>query len=125
MASGTIPKYMDGTDSGWVDIAVSSIMSANTGTLQYRKQGNLVEIVASSLLFKNEVTSAGAQVLNASALPSGIRPSQNITAFGATGVNYPAYVGVFANGNIAIYKPSFLSSIAITWPISLHVIYSL
>lgn len=126
MASGTNPKYMDGTDSGWTDIEINtSILQANAGTLQYRKQGNLVEIRGQALLFKEAVSVAAAQILNASALPSSIRPAQNTAIFGATGVNYPAYAGVFANGNIVIYKPSYMTSISNTWPISVHGIYSL
>jgi len=126
MATGTIPKYMDGEDTGWQDIAISSIMQANTGTLQYRRQGNFVEIRGSALLFKEAVTDAYAKVLNAQdSLPSSLRPGSNTIISGCTGVNYPAYAAVFANGNIAIYKPSYVQSITNTWPIAIYGIYSL
>lgn len=43
MASGSIPKYADGNDSGWIDLTDSAI----TGKLVYRKIGNVFQIKSS------------------------------------------------------------------------------
>lgn len=40
MATGTIKKFMDGTDSGWKTLTSDTY----TGTLRYRKIGNIFQI---------------------------------------------------------------------------------
>ena len=47
MATGTIPKYADGIDSGW--IAFDKGSNTYSGTVYYRKAGNIVYLRSDNL----------------------------------------------------------------------------
>ena len=112
MATGTISKYSDGTDTGWTDITLNSDnMNTNEGTLKYRCIGNLVIVVGDSLKLKSAVTGTSAVVIGN--IPQGVRPQINTAAVGG-GRNYPLQCNTFANGNIAIYKPDYMQNIPTT-----------
>lgn len=108
MATKTISKYADGTDTDWNDITLNADnMNVEKGFLQYRCIGNLVIVVGDSLQFKSDVTGTSAVVIGN--IPVGLRPQSNTAAGG--GRNYPMQCNTFANGNIAIYKPDYMQSI--------------
>lgn len=71
MASGTIPKYADGSDSGWLSLENSTVF---TGKIKYRKVGNQVDICFFSLNLVTEFT-VGSGNLDLGTLPSGYRPT--------------------------------------------------
>ena len=99
MASGTVTKYLPGSDSGWEDIPKSSSMS-DTGTLRYRKFGDIVQVMASKVQVKNAIT--GTNVVLGT-VPEGNRPMDIVAANIIIGSNY--YNGyVTANGSISINK---------------------
>lgn len=73
MASGATPKYMDGTDSGWLEYTNSSIFS---GTIYYRKIGNIVYIESGWINLKTALSANSyVNLSNGNAFPSGYTPS--------------------------------------------------
>ena len=73
MATGILPKLMNGTDSGWQSYTNSDVF---TGTIYYRKVGVLFEIQAQRITVANAVN-AGAYV-SLMTLPSAYRPAKEI-----------------------------------------------
>ena len=99
MASGTVTKYLSGSDSGWEDIPQSSSMSG-TGILRYRKFGDIVQVMASKVQVKNAIT--GTYVVLGT-VPEGNRPVDFVAANIIIGSNY--YNGYVApDGGVSINK---------------------
>ena len=96
MAEGNIPKYMSGEDSGWLTTNSSAI----TGNVEYRKIGNVVQIVLEGIALTSTLTSS--YVLIAT-IPVGYRPSKGYK-FPLAPFNDFGMVGVFENGSVYIYK---------------------
>ena len=96
MASGTYPKYADGTDSGWL-VATPKSEATYNGTINYRKVGNLVTV---KFQFNN--VTANQSIAN---LPSGYRPTSDV--FTPAIVGYPLYkvvgfVRFYSGGSIQV-----------------------
>lgn len=102
MASGTISKYADGTDTGWVPITKDSTYMSEDGILQYRKIGPIVEVRGAEVKLKS--ASERTWILLGQ-VPSGYRPTQYSAA--AVNIEGEAFSGyVHTNGNIFLYRGS-------------------
>lgn len=106
MATGIVSKYMSGTDSGWLEYTNSTMF---TGTIYYRKIGNIVYIESSWINLKTAL-SAGSYVNLASgkALSSGYRPKEGniLMGFINSGLVSNRYlpISVGVNGELYIYS---------------------
>ena len=101
MASGTINKYMDGTDSGWKYITGEAGDSKPfNGTIYYRTIGNIVTIQTSGTYLKTTLT--GSYVLLANGFLSKV-PKAILYAYCAnTSKSCP--VRVDTSGNLHLFK---------------------
>ena len=106
MASGTIPKNADGTDSGWIEYkGVSGDSKSFIGSIYYRKIGSIVFARAYGLKAKTEV--AASSYIELMQLPVGYRPKDSIgsAAMTNTGVSidrvFPALIS--GGGTIFVY----------------------
>lgn len=98
MASGTFQKYADGTDSGWLDVPLNEGVTITSGSLKYRKVGNLVFVDASDMI---GITTNGTKA----SIPAGFRPSH--TVYTTLIIAYPKYapsgmVRIYGGGSINI-----------------------
>jgi len=117
MASTTIKKYMDGTDSGWQELTDATKF---TGKIYYRKIGNLVEISSNSLTLVDELTSASG--ITIATLPEGYRPAKlSVVVAGCT---YDlVYARYNTNGNIGIFKNRNSASLPTDYPFYLATMF--
>ena len=121
MASGTHPKYADGTDTGWVDIEKGSALIANQGTLRYRKIGQVVQVQGYNLQLQS--AAVGTSVI-LGRVPSGYRPDITVCIFFylSGGAYYAGYINADSGsnaGNIYIFKGS-----ASSVPASTNILFS-
>lgn len=98
--------YVDNTtgqsDSGWLSLPLASGISAQSGTPQYRKCGNVVEVRA---ILKSSTAIGGSYTeVTVATLPVGYRPTQTITAI-LHAYNYHFYqMRINANGTITVSR---------------------
>lgn len=117
MASGTINKYMDGTDSGWKPLTGENL----NGTLYYRRIGNIFQIKNTSWIRLNEELGSGAYRILAT-IPAADRPGG--VMFGMAYKNaspYPILAVKVESGNITLYNSS-TSTITASQNLLLNVI---
>lgn len=104
MATGSIPKYAAGEDSGWLSYAGSSAdPQVFSGTIYYRRIGNFVSISANNLKLINEIAAGGNKTLWS--LPVGYRPDHYVDFSLCSGrIDKPAVVIMNpTTGQIQIY----------------------
>lgn len=127
MATGKIPKYANGNDTGWKEYVNENIFS---GTIYYRKIGNIVNLVFEGLKLINESTSGNID-LGSIPASAGITPYK-LTTFPVriytTGTtNYTCAGTVFASGNqnafVRIYKDPSISTVPVTATINGNATY--
>lgn len=128
MASGFIPKYMDGNDSDWNDDTNISQKGYTDGTIYYRKIGKIVEVVGQ---VKASTKITGSSYVFGR-LPEGFRPCTipNVpsTAIRPTcSMGNPSYgvsIGFISlNGDIQFYKPPDVTEWLTTWNTYFSFIY--
>lgn len=103
MATGLIPKYMDGTDTGWKNLQEAS---AFTGTIKYRKCGNIFEITTHGWITISGQLSLGGSYWLAD-IPSEDRPGHVV--IGMVFVNdlpYPLILLKVESGAVRVYNGS-------------------
>ena len=120
MASGTLQKCMDGVISDWKDISLSNEMRS-TGTLRYRRVGSIVEVIGDNLKFSADITDASAHVIG-NISNSDDRPKSNTPCVGGARTQ-PMQCNAFSNGNLAIYKPTYLDLISANSLLYFHALY--
>lgn len=120
MAESKLQKYMDGVVGSWINIPMSSAMQS-TGTLRYRRIGSIVEVIGDNLQFSANITDASAQVIGTISNTSD-RPKVNTPCVGGARTQ-PMQCNAFSNGNLAIYKPTYLESISSTTLLYFHAMY--
>ena len=98
MAAGRIPKFADGTDSTWTEITHANI----SGSINVRKIGNIVTVVASGITLKTALTATNVII---GSLASGYRPIVNANFPGGNSAKF-GQVRILSTGNILFYKPS-------------------
>lgn len=98
MATGTISKYADGTDSGFKSITPSSSNVAS-GTIDYRRIGDIVMIRVSNVKLKAALAANSTRVIGAA--PSAITPTSAVRGTGGTNLN-PMNLILNPTGNISI-----------------------
>lgn len=70
MASGLIPKYADGTDTGWLEVpSLTSSDDGFTGTMYYRKVGNVVTVMAYRMHLKADLSISYRNLCAANSVP--------------------------------------------------------
>lgn len=106
MASGTIPKYMDGTDTGWIEYkGVAGDGKTYNGSIFCRRQGNIVFVRGYNVNAKTAVSAGGA--INLMTLDAQFRPvdrtgTSAMTNTGTGGIRvFP--VMAFDNGYLYVY----------------------
>ena len=82
MASGTINKYMDGTDTGWVTPIKTSGAVYTSGTVKYRRIGNIVTVIGTDLI----LPAGGGLIIT---MDAGYWPAVNTTC--PVALEYPNY----------------------------------
>lgn len=95
MASGTTPKYADGTDSGWHTFDKTD--KTYDGTISYRKLGNVVYIKSDGQL-KNITAN-----FTVGSLPSGFKPDteQWFPVYAGYNVYAPAaFLRIYTGGSV-------------------------
>lgn len=109
MASGTINKYMDGTDSGW-----KSLTSATyTGTLRYRRIGDIFQIKNNGWIKLANDLASGSAILLAT-IPEEDRVG---SLFGNAYWNsspYPILAVKIESGQVRLYNSSSVTITANT-----------
>lgn len=98
MATGTINKYADGTDSGWTEITHANI----SGSIHVRKIGSIVTVIASGITLTASLTATSVTI---GSLASGYRPIVNANFPGGNSAKF-GQVRILSSGNILFYKPS-------------------
>lgn len=110
MASGTINKYMDGTDSGWKTLSSDNTY---TGTLRYRRIGNIIQIKNSGWIKLTSDLAAGSTVL-LTTIPEEDRVG---SLFGNAYWNsspFPILAVKIENGQVRLYNSSSVTITANT-----------
>lgn len=82
MANGTILKYADGTDTGWVTPSKTSGAVYSSGSVQYRRIGNTVTVIGTDLILPEN----GGLII---AMDAGYWPAVNTTC--PVALEYPNY----------------------------------
>lgn len=110
MASGTINKYMDGTDSGWKNLPESTTY---TGTIKYRRIGSIFQVKNTTWIKLTSDLASGAIVLLGT-IPESDKPA---TMFGNAYWNiapYPILAVKIENGSVRLYNSSSVTITANT-----------
>ena len=129
MATGTTPKYADGTDSGWKD-DTNITSKSYTGHIYYRKIGNVVE-VRGIVNLNSDLSGLSGQLLGI--LPSAYRPSKKsgetdndslvICTAGNPNTGGMSMLTISPGGGMRFYKPYTVGSWLTTTSIYFHGIY--
>lgn len=100
MISEIIPKYADGTDTEW--ITITPIEGVWTGSIKYRKIGNIVNIVITAISLVEDLTSSSLLVI----APSGTfpKPVNNVMVFGGNRDYLVEFVVNTNSGSLSLYK---------------------
>lgn len=87
-------------DTGWLSLPLASGISAHSGTPQYRKSGNTVEVRA--ILKSTSALGGSYTEVTIATLPAGYRPAQKITAI-MHAYNYHYYkLTINTNGTLTV-----------------------
>ena len=116
MATSTINKFADGTDTGW-ETAASYDTGVNgfNGTIYWRKIGSIVNVVAYNINLKNALS--GTYVtLSLETLPV----PKNV--LGVT-TRELGFVLLTANGSLRYYKPESMSTVTTSTNITFSISY--
>ena len=114
MASGTIKKYADGTDSGWLEWnGTAQTSDPFVGTIRYRKIGSIVQICFTSLTLKQATSDNN---IDLGTMPSGwSRPAYAATIptriYQSGDGNPISACNIGANGSLRIYKAVSMSTV--------------
>lgn len=100
MASGVIPKYMDGTDSGWIDTEITFA----SGKLYYRRIGDVVELCGDGIRLQNSLDSGDSVVLGT--LPSEARPKDKRAFMTSNALAGYGFITISTEGVVALYNRS-------------------
>lgn len=106
MATGVIMKYLDGTDSGWIENkGVEGDSKLYTGSIFYRKIGSIVFVRGYGVRVKSNLSVKSS--IELMQLPSGYRPvnSTGISAMTNFSSNYDRVFPVLiaSSGQIYVY----------------------
>ena len=107
MATGTISKYADGNDSGWLTF-VGGQDKEFSGTIYYRTIGPIVFLVTYHLTLNTALTSTGGRNIIEGGLAS-IAPNSTVT-FPAGNSNAFGQIAINTSGNIRFYRAGSVSS---------------
>lgn len=104
MASRTINKYMNGTDTGWLEMPNANNAWERTGNynLYYRLCGNILSIQGQIRLTENWPDESNSYYRTIDTMPAGFRPAKsiNITCFiNSSGNNQRIVSGRITNIN--------------------------
>lgn len=103
MASGIIPKYADGTDTGWVSVEGSSSSTyLYTGTIKYRAIGKIVNVVASGIHLTTAMTSGSYRTI-APGILSAYAPAEQAIVIGGNS-NVFTQISVSTSGSVNFYR---------------------
>ena len=104
MATGTIQKYADGVDTGWINLSDDDYFTG--GPLKIRKIGNIWQITNFSWLRpKNQIGVGGSHYL--ATIPADYRPSHVVVGMVYVNDNpYPLILMKIENGDVRIYNGS-------------------
>ena len=114
MASGTINKYADGTDSTW-SLATSYASGGYTGDIYWRRIGDVVNIVAYNIHLKSDL-SATYIVLTTTGLPR----SKTVTGVVTRELGF---VLLTEGGNLRYYKPASMPTVTTSTDITFNISY--
>lgn len=119
MATGTIRKFADGNDSGWItdDNITDKGYDPTIGHIYYRKIGNLVEVKGKIQLSSS---ATGSTAYKIGALPSEYRPQkERVSMVGVNALtNFDLQIGININGNILCYAGE-----GRTWPTEVNTYF--
>ena len=101
MANGVIPKYMDGTDTGWKEIPLQNITG---GPLRYRWQGNIFFLRNTAYIKLTSNLSDGGSV-QIGTIPEGEYPSITV-GYGYNDSNNKMFLVKLQNGRVEIKNSS-------------------
>lgn len=103
MASGTIQKYADGTDSGWIDLTDSDHFD---GKMIYRKTGNIFQLKSSGWnKAKAQINAGGYYTL--ATIPSVDRPTGILIGFAYVNASpFPLVTIKVESGAITLFNSS-------------------
>lgn len=109
MATGTIPKYADGTDTGWVSIVGNNNSSMLfTGTIKYRVIGELVNVVGAQIKLKTDMSSGSSRNI-APGILTDYKPTSNANVIGGNSNKF-TQIQVNTEGSVIFFSQS-----SITW----------
>lgn len=103
MATGVIPKYADGTDTGWVSVVGDNDASMLfTGTIKYRVVGEIVNVVGAQIRLKTDFTSGTSRAI-APYILAGYKPASNVSIWGGNS-DKQTQITLNNAGSILIYR---------------------
>ena len=114
MASGTYPKYADGTDSGWLEWnGTAQSDDPFVGTIRYRKIGSIVQIAFTGLTLKQATSDNN---IDLGTMPSGwSRPAYQtaipVRIYQSGDGNPISACNIGSGGGLRIYKAVSLSTV--------------
>ena len=99
MASGTINKYADGDDTGWIEMTNSDVF---TGSIYYRRIGSFVHVVFDTVKLKSALTGIQLALLSNGSLPA---PFKTVTVMGGAN-DYKRFgmAQVNTSGGLTFYR---------------------
>lgn len=105
MATGTIPKYADGTDTGFQEIT----SDAFSGTIRYRVIGKMVEVTCYGLTLTSALTTSNVSLVSGENSPLANYPPIESKAFAAGNRDALGEAIIYTSGGIRFYKPTSVS----------------
>ena len=127
MASGSILKFMDGTDTGWIENkGVDGDDKKFIGSIFYRRQGNIVFVRGYGIKSKTIISAGGS--LELLTLPSNYRPVNSTGSSAMTNSGSLNGIRIFpvliaGNGKLYVYANTD-ADIGTTVSINFNFIYS-
>lgn len=98
MATGTIPKYADGTDSDWTNTGLSFV----AGTLYYRRIGSMCELSGDGIRLRADLDVGGNVELGT--LPNPAKPTDKRAFFPANCARGYAFCTLSTGGVLTLYN---------------------
>ncbi len=100
MATGTTPKYADGTDTGWVDTEIT----LGNGTLYYRRVGDICELCGDGIRLLNDLPT-GSNV-DIGTLPANAKPREKRAFIPANALAGYGFIIINTSGLMTLYNRS-------------------
>lgn len=119
MATGVIPKYADGTDTGWVSVVGDNDPSMLfTGTIKYRVIGELVNVVGAQIRLKTDMSSGASRSI-APYILADYKPAANANVIGGNSGKF-TQIQVNTAGSVMFYRQS-----EVTWTTTENINFNL